>query len=188
MYKITAITPLGDISPRIDKFDGLQISECPNWAFASLSAYLGQEKKMKTQARKTLGFTLPDTGDCAGKHPFTAFWIGQNQWMIEAPHDTHESLASILKTSIGNTAAITEQTDGWARFDLEGKLCHDILERLCNVNTRKMTTNSVTRTTIEHLGCFLLCRSANIHFSVICPRSSANSLHHALIIAVKSIL
>lgn len=108
--------------------------------------------------------------------------------MIEAPHDTHEDLPGQMKSAFGDAASVTEQTDGWVRFDLQGPRCCDALERLCNVNTRTMPSAHVTRTLLEHLGCFLICRTHQTHFSIFGPRSSAGSLHHALLIAAKSVI
>jgi len=51
-----------------------------------------------------------------------------------------------------------------------------------------MAQGQVTRTRLEHLGCFLICRTKNSHFSVFGPRSSAGSLHHALTVAATSVI
>lgn len=186
MHSLTAITALGETSTHIDTFDGLTIAECPDWSLASLATRNGMEKKLATAASKFLGTALPAAAQCARGGSFTVFWTGPEQWMIEAPHDSHDDLAAQVKAAVTDSGSVTEQTDGWVRFDLEGPRCADVLERLCNANSRKMPSDSVTRTRLEHLGCFLICRTANTHFSVIGPRSSARSLHHALVTAAKS--
>lgn len=188
MHDLVAISPLGGPAPRADDFGAVKINECPDWALASATARRSREKAMATAAKKLLGFALPDVSCSTTKGAFTALWIGPDQWMIEAPHDTHEDLAKQVKSALGDTASVTEQTDGWARFDLTGPGCHDVLERLCNVNTRAMLDGAVTRTRLEHLGCFVVCREKDAHFSVIGPRSSAGSIHHALVTAAKSAL
>jgi len=180
-----ALTALGGASAQVDHFDGLRLTECPDWALASLSARLGREKEMATAAKKLLGMALPKVGCSSTKGPFTAFWTGPDQWMIEAPHDSHENLAAQIKTAVKDTGSVTEQTDGWVRFDLAGGRCHDVLELLCNADTRTMEASTATRTRIEHLGCFLICRTDQ-HFSVLGPRSSAGSLHHAITSAAQS--
>lgn len=183
---LTPLTALGGTTARVDSFDGLRISECPDWALASVAARLGQEPAMASAARAFLGMALPDVARTAEPDPFGVFWIGPDQWMIEAPHDTHESLAAQIKAALGDTASVTEQTDGWVRFDLQGERCHDVLERLCNADTRTMAPGSVTRTRLEHLGCLLIRRPQDDHFSVLGPRSSARSIHHALMTAATS--
>ncbi|WP_116599106.1 sarcosine oxidase subunit gamma [Primorskyibacter marinus] len=186
MHDLKPLTPLGSTTAQIDRFAGLTISECPDWALASLAARRGREQDTATAAQNLLGTALPDVAATATSGDFTAFWTGPQQWMIEAPHDSHEELATEVKSAVGDAASVTEQTDGWCRFDLEGTRCHDVLERLCNADTRAMTQGQVTRTRLEHLGCFLICRTKDAHFSVIGPRSSAGSIHHALTVAAAS--
>ena len=186
VHDLKPITPLWGTAAQVDTIGAMRISECPDWALASVASRRGNEDKAAAAAAKFLGFDLPDVSRCVTKEPFAAFWTGPYQWMIEAPHDTHEDLAAQVKTALGETASVTEQTDGWVRFDLEGPNCHDVLELLCNANTRAMDQGAATRTRLEHLGCFLICRAAGTHFSIIGPRSSAGSLRHGLITAVKS--
>lgn len=187
MHDLTALTPLGGTTAQVDDFGDIKIAECPDWALASVTARLGNETAIGPLAERFFGFALPDPACSTTKAPFTALWIGPDQWMIEAPHSSHEDLAAQVKTALGDTASVTEQNDGWVRFDLTGPACHGILERLCNANTRAMTKGAVTRTRLEHLGCFVVCRASDKHFSVIGPRSSAGSIHHALITAAKSV-
>lgn len=188
MHDLIAVTPLGGTSAKTEYFGDFQIAECPDWAMASVATRAGSEKEIAPLAKKLFGFALPDPACSAAKTPFTALWIGPEQWMIEAPHESHENLAAQIKNALGEAASVTEQTDGWVRFDLTGAGCHDVLERLCNANTRAMTNGAVTRTRLEHLGCFVVCRVVDTHFSVMGPRSSAGSIHHGLVTAAKSAL
>ena len=188
MHDLTPITPLGGTTARVDIFDSLQISENPDWALASIAARIRQEKPMAAAAERIIGVALPGVAGVAGKGDMTAFWTGPDQWMVEAPMASHEDLAARLKTELQDTASVTEQTDGWVRFDVDGPRAPDVFERLCPLDTRSMDSNTVNRTSIEHLGCFVLCREAGAAFSVLGPRSSAVSLHHALCTAAKSAL
>lgn len=186
MTKLQEITPLGGTDPIINTFEGLVISEVTDRALASLSSRLGKETSLAKVMVSILGESLPDVGKSAGKAGVTAFWMGQDIWMLSAPFGSHENLASIVKLIVGNTGSLAEQTDGWCRFDLAGERCHDVLERLCNANSRSMQAGDVVRTQLEHLGCFVWCTETNGSFAVICPRSSAGSLHHALVTAARS--
>jgi sarcosine oxidase subunit gamma len=188
VHNLAAITPLGGTVPRIDRFDGLCISENPDWALASITARLGQEGSMAKVAKIFLGAALPEVGHVIASGPFITFWIGPDQWVIEAPFGTHEDLAHHLKSALKDTASVVEQTDGVARFDVEGAYALKFLERLCPLNCRSMDADTVSRTLIEHLSCFVICRTEAIRFSLITPRSSAVSLHHTLCTAAKSVL
>jgi sarcosine oxidase, subunit gamma len=90
-----------------------------------------------------------------------------------------------LRPLFNDAASLTEQTDGWVRFDVTGPNLPQLFERLCSYDLRAHTPGSATRTVIEHLGCYVVLRATDL-VSVIGPRSSAHSLHHALITAAHS--
>ena len=187
MHNLKPITALGATEAQIDAIGDVTISECPDWSLTSVSARLGAKKTAATAFKKALGIAFPKPMLSAAKDGVTVFWTGPNQCIVEAPYATHETLAIELATSLKAKASVTEQTDGWVRFDVDGSDCFAVLERSCAADTTMMPTGGVTRVILEHLGCFVLRRS-NHHFSVYGPRSSAGSLHHALVAAARSAL
>ncbi|WP_298909029.1 sarcosine oxidase subunit gamma [uncultured Aliiroseovarius sp.] len=182
MHKLKPITPLGADTPRVDQIGTLTITEVVDQALASVAAREGQLEA----AQKALPLGLPSVGKSATQGDFTAFWTGPDQWMISANHDEYELLATELKQMVGDTASVVEQTDGWCRFDVSGAVLCDLFERLSNAPVRTMAPGDVIRGTVEHLGAFLW-RLADDRIAVIAPRSSAASLHHALVAAARSI-
>ncbi len=188
MHDLIATTALGEAGPRADRFEGLSIAENPDFALVSVAARLDRQEGLSAAMKKAFGLALPDVGLSRAKGALSAFWTGPDQWMIEAPHDSHEDLAAQLGAALGENASVVEQNDGWVRFDIEGPRASDMFERLCPLDTRRMQPDAVSRTSIEHLGCFVLRRDAGEAFSVLGPRSSAGSLHHALCTAARSAL
>ncbi|WP_120634904.1 sarcosine oxidase subunit gamma [Ruegeria sp. EL01] len=186
MHDLAAITALGGSEPRVDTVADVTCAEVPGVALASVAARSGQEAKAQKALAKLIGVKTPDIGRFAGD-PVSAFWTGPDQWMVEAPFDSHEGLAQQVKDAIGDAASVTEQTDAWTRFDLNGGRVLAVLELLCPLDVRKMAEGDAARAAIHHLGCFVLCRSPG-SFSVYGPRSSAGSLHHAIVTAMKSTL
>ena len=187
MHSLTAITALGGNQAQVDVIHGLTISECPDWAIASVAARKGMEKPLATAFKKAFSIALPTPSKSNGKGSLTVFWTGPNQYFVEAPFADNEGLADRLAETLKQTACVTEQTDGWVRFDLQGAGPSDVFERLCILDTRAMEPGAVSRTSLEHTGCFIMCR-AHDHFSVYGPRSTAGSIHHALVTAAKSAL
>ncbi len=187
MHNLKPITALGGTEAQVEAIGDVTINECPNWSLTSVSARLGAEKTAATAFKKALGVGFPKPMLSETKDDVTAFWTGPNQCFVEAPYATHETLALSLATSLKNKASVTEQSDGWVRFDVEGADCFSVLERSCAADTSTMPMGGVTRTILEHLGCFILRRSEH-HFSVYGPRSSAGSLHHVLVAAARSVL
>lgn len=180
MHKLSPITALGGTNARREAIGALTITEVPDVALASLALRSGQGAAVTKAAKKLFGVALPGPGGMVASAPWTLFWTAPDQWFVEAPMASHEDIAAHLKSGFGSAASITEQSGGWARFDLEGTSAVDALERLSAANSRHMQAGQATRSSIEHLGCYLLCRAAGQHFSIYGPRSSAQSLHHAL--------
>jgi methylglutamate dehydrogenase subunit D len=187
VHSLKAITALGGHEAQVDVIHGLTITECPDWAIASVATRTGKEKQLATAFKKAMGTALPKPMKSIGKGGITTFWTGPNQYFIEAPFADNEGLADTLVKTLKKTASVTEQTDGWVRFDVQGTGCSDVFERLCILDTRSMKKGAVSRTILEHSGCFILCRT-HAYFSLYGPRSTAASIHHGLVVAAKSAL
>ncbi|MCC0064417.1 MAG: sarcosine oxidase subunit gamma [Defluviimonas sp.] len=186
MHDLAALTPLGATAPKVDRIGAMTISEVTDRALASVSCRAGKSTPFQSAAKKLFGTGLPTPGHWADGATYGLIWTGPEQWFVEAPFGTHEDIARIVKEPLGDTASVTEQTDGWVRFDLAGKTAVDMLERLCPVPARRMKKGDATRSIIEHMGCFVICREPD-HFSLIAPRSFAGSLRHALCAAARSV-
>ncbi len=108
--------------------------------------------------------------------------------MIGADFGTHEDIAAEVKGAMKGSATVTEQTDAWAGFDLTGDGLEAVMELMCNVNMRTMQSGDAIRTTLHHLGCFVICGDPSGFMRILGPRASAGSLHHAIVTAMKSAL
>ena len=184
MRNLIPITALGGQDAQVDSHGGVTCTEVPNVALASFAGRSGQEKQAQKVLAKALGATVPDVAKLV-EGDLTAFWMGPDQWMVEAPLTSREGLAQELAELASGVASVTEQTDAWTRFDLTGERLEAVLELLCQMNIRAMTGGEAQRGAIHHLGCFVLCRNT-AHFSIYGPRASAGSLHHAIVSAMKS--
>lgn len=186
MHNLTAITALGGHEPRVDVIDEVELRENDGLALASVHARLGQEVACRAHLSDLLDGRVPEVGKTVLRDPEAAFWMGPDQWMVGAPFASHEDLAAKLKTRFGDTASITEQTDAWACFDMRGAGMEEAMELLCAIDIRRMQTGDAQRTSIHHLGCFVLRRDPSDWVRILGPRASATSLHHALITAMHS--
>ncbi|MCH2078017.1 MAG: sarcosine oxidase subunit gamma [Rhodobacteraceae bacterium] len=179
------ITPLGARAPRVDKHGQVTLTEATDTAIASFASRLGNEAKATKALAKFTGLELPAAGRMTEGKGLCVFWTSPDQWMVTASHDSHEDLAAQMKAAAGDTASVTEQNDAWCRYDLAGSGLDAVFERLCPINMRGREAGDATRTSIDHLGCFVL-MSGDEAISVFGPRSSAGSLHHALLTAIRS--
>lgn len=187
MHNLSSITPLGATEPRVETHGSVTCSEVTDLALASVSARLGQESACSDKMHTLLGQPAPGPGKSAMGDPFTAVWMGPDQWMIGANISTHEDIEEQLISELKTTASVTEQTDSWCCFDLSGTRVAAVMELLCNVNLRVMKAGDATRSSIHHLNCFVICGDPDGFIRLIGPRSSAGSLHHAIIAAMKSV-
>lgn len=182
---LKSLTPLGHDAALIETIGAITIIENTGIALASLASRMGREAEVAALAQ-TVGIPLPGPGRAEAAGTYAAIWIGPQQWMIEATFVTHEDITAILKPIFTETASITEQTDAWARFDLTSSDLPALFERLCNYDLRKAWVGDATRTVIDHLGCYVI-RRAQTEVSILGPRSSAHSLHHAITTAAKAL-
>ncbi len=181
---LKSLTPLGHATAIIETIGAVTITENTGTALASLASRLGREAEVAAAANAA-SIPLPGPGRSEAAATYAAIWLGPEQWMIEAPFATHEDITAILKPIFGEAASITEQTDAWVRFDVTANNLPSLFERLCNFDLRAAGVGAATRTVIDHLGCYVI-RRKETEVTILGPRSSAHSLHHALTTAAKS--
>ena len=184
MPDLTPITPLGGTTLRQDRIGAITITEADDWALASVAARQGGAKDTLARVRTLTGLDLPGPAGLVARGDWHGWWMAPEAWMLAAPYPQAKDIAATVKEAVADAASITEQTDAWARFDLQAPVT--FLERLCNIDPARMPPATATRTVIEHLGVIIL-RHDQDAFSVLGARSSAGSLHHALITAAHAV-
>jgi len=179
---LRAMTAMGAHDPHTVTVGPLTVTERFDVALASVAARRGRDL---SEAAKTAGVPLPGPALYQVGVPYSTFWVAREMWFVEAPFASHERIEALLKTAFGDAASITEQTDAWVAFDLAAPDLEPLIERLCNVDFRGVKDGHATRTVIDHLGCYLV-RHGNGEARLYGPRSSAQSLLHAVEVAALS--
>ncbi|KAF0113584.1 MAG: sarcosine oxidase subunit gamma [Rhodobacteraceae bacterium] len=185
MASLIAMTALGAREPAIITRGPLTITERFDVALASVAARKGRMADVAKAAEKA-GIPLPGPAAHQQGTAYSAFWTASEMWFVEAPFATHELIADLLKSALGDAASITEQTDAWVVFDLAASDLARVLERLCSVDFSSVPAGYATRTVLEHLGVYLIKHGPGAA-RVYGPRSSAESLLHALETAARSV-
>ena len=180
MASLTPTTALGGTTPFDETVGGNRICEVGDAVMASLAMLRGQQGAFSRAAAGHLE-ELPAPGNAVGNGTATTAWMGPDQYLVEGID------AAVLSAAFGTSAAVTDQSDAWVRFDVTGDDAVAMLERLSSADTRGMQAGSATRTAIHHMHCVILCRAAGTGFTILGPRSSAASLHHALVAAAASL-
>lgn len=189
MADLTPITALGGTNLRSETIGALRIHEADDWALASVAARAGQAAAVGKGLRELTALDLPGPGGMAAAGDWRALWLSPESWLLAAPLAQEPDLAATVKRATGDAASVTEQTDGWVRFDIvapDDARLWPLLERLCNVDPARAGPGTATRTVMEHLAVILL-RDGPGKAAVLGARSSAGSLHHALIAAAHAV-
>lgn len=181
-----SLTALGHDTAQLVTIGPYVIAERCDIALASLALRRGQQAAFEAAA-KELGVPLPPPACHQGGPVFSAFWVTPDMWFVEADFAQHEDIAAHLKAGFDQAASITEQTDAWVRFDVTGAELAALLERLSNLDFDALPQGYASRTVIEHLGVYLIKHGAE-KAVLYGPRSSAQSLLHALHVAALSVV
>ena len=185
MAEFQAMTALGARVAAVVTAGPLTISEQVDVALASVAVRRGRFADLAAAAR-VAGVPLPGVACHVSEVPYSAFWVTPEMWFVEAPFATHQAIADLLKSALGDAASVTEQTDAWVAFDLAAPDLSPLLERLCNVNFQSAPQGHATRTVIDHLGCYII-KNGPGAARLYGPRSSAQSLLHAVEVAAASV-
>jgi len=183
---LTAHTALGGDAPRDQVIGSIRISEVADTDLASLAIRRGGGDAAK-RAAKTMFGGLPAAGRSLFKGGDRIIWMGVDQYLVEAGPDPQADATKRLTAALGMAASVTDQSDAYVRFDLEGDSVPAMLERLSAADNAMMDAGDAVRTPIHHMLCLLVCHEPGQRFTVYGPRSSAASLHHALTAAARSL-
>lgn len=183
---LKSLTALSKETPQTIELGSYRIVERFDVALASVATRRGREKDV-LKAAKAVKLALPEPSQSSSSSIYGAFWLSTQQWMIEAPFDTHEDIGPHLKTIFSDAASITEQTDAWVRFDISASSLLPLFEKLSNIDLASAGTGFASRTVIEHIGCYLIKRG-DTEVTLYGPRSMAHSLLHAIEMTAKSVV
>lgn len=186
MTSLTPSTALGGSEPRLDEIGDIRITEIADTSLAALAMRSGKRAAFKKAATARFNTDLPEPGMAVMAGGHALIWMGPDQFLAESDI-ANARLAAETKSSFGASASVTDASDSWVRFDVSGPDSVAMLERLSAVDCRSMISGMASRTAVHHMACLILCRDTGQRFSVYGPRSSAASLHHALVTAAASL-
>ncbi|WP_165971785.1 sarcosine oxidase subunit gamma [Meridianimarinicoccus aquatilis] len=180
-FRLAPLCATGGPAPRSIVLGNVTITEVPDIAIASVAKRAGGASALTECARVLTGTDVPGPRRVAGSAGSMQFmWTGPEQWFVLAPLDGRQVLADDLAARLRGAASVTEQTDGWACFAVEGSGTAALLERLCALDIARMEAGMADRTGIEHMSCFVICDAPGACYRVLGARSSALSLFEAL--------
>ena len=156
---------------------GTTLAEIDLRVVTSIAAFPGQEVSL-AKALKPLGFTMATVGECQTNAGAMLAWTGRDQAF----------LIGVPCPDLGEAAAVTDQSGGWAVFTLTGPAAVDALMRYVPMDLRisAFKRGSVLRTPLNHMSMILL-RDDEQTFTIMVFRSMARTAWHEIEVALKSL-
>jgi heterotetrameric sarcosine oxidase gamma subunit len=153
---------------------GMSLSEAPLASMQSVSPIKGQEKSL-AKALKAIGLSMPKPNTCVTNGDVVIVWTGKDQAFLVAP----EAVAL-------DGAAVTDQSDGWARLRLEGTAAADVLMRLVPLDLRGVFPGWASRAPLNHMQSILMCHTAG-QIDMLVFRSMAQTAWHEVTGAMQTV-
>ncbi len=176
MTDLTPMTALGLQTARVQTHGALTLTEAPDLALASISL---RNNAVQPDLK---GLALPPVGRLSENGELAAFWMGPDQWMIEARGLGDTGVAHTLKDAAPG-CSVTEQTDGFVAIEVQsnagGARIRALMGSLVNFDAITFDAGSAARTGLEHMVVFVI-RRAEDRLALIGMRSQARSLWHAV--------
>lgn len=153
---------------------GLTLSEAPPARITSVAPFSGKDRAVGT-ALKALGLGWPAPGRSFSADGATCLWTGRGQaFLIGAD-----------PVGLDAIAALTDQTDGWARMRLAGPAAEAVLARLVPLDLRPAAfpEGAVARSGLNHMT-MILGREGPDAFQIMVFRSMAASAVREISVAM----
>jgi len=147
----------------------LSIELLDNTSRLSLAPLKGELEQVENVLQQQ-GVSLPAPTE-AVLNPCMVLPLGQGQWLLQGRLPDLDILEGFV--------ALTDQSDAWSGFALQGAKVPKMLERLVANAPATYASGKAVRTQIEHIGCWVIGLTQN-EWQILGPRSSAQSLFDAL--------
>lgn len=172
MVEMNALTPLNGLAPVATAT--CRLDELPFVELASVMPFSGKLDDCSKALKKLTKLALPAVGKTKGNAKARILWSERNQWFVEGVD------AETLATELKGLAAVTDQSDGWARFSITGTGAEAVMARLCplDLSDQAFAKDHAARTEFAHM-MSVITRTAD-GFSIMVMRSFARTaVHHS---------
>ena len=156
---------------------GVMLDEAAPARITSVAPFGGREKAVAAALRQ-LGLGWPDPGRSVRVGGAACLWTGRGQaFLVGTAPDGLEGIA-----------ALTDQTDGWARLRLRGPGAVAVLARLVplDLGAAAFPEGAVARTGLNHMMA-VLTREGPDAFGIMVFRSMAGSAVHEIAVAMRAV-
>ena len=177
MAELIARTPCEGLLPVTA--GAFTLTEEPFAPITSLMPYKGAGKALSEALEAAHGVKLPAANRTTSKAGTAVQWFGRGQYLL---------IGAEPAETLGQHAALADQSDGWARVRLEGKGSEQVLARLIPLDLRASAfkRGHTARAPLQHMMAAVT-RSGTEAFTLMVFRSMAVTLVHDLKTAMESV-
>jgi methylglutamate dehydrogenase subunit D len=164
---------------------GLVVTERQGLAIASVSVRRAQRAALQERVAVHFGLVLPDDARRVTAGPISAAGTGPGSWLL-AREDDGNTWIPDLRSAVGDTASVADQSDAYAILRLSGPALRETLAKLVplDLHPRAFRIGDVAATLAAQIGALLwrIDDGADGHsvIELAVYRSMAASLWHAL--------
>ena len=176
MVDLKAISPCAGVLPL--NLGRVTAEEVRLGTLSSLSPF-GDASQLTAALEKAHGLALPKPGRATGKDGARCIWFGRNEVLLAGPAPDK---------ALARSAAVVDQSDGWACVTVSGTDAVDVLARLVPIDLREVTfkRGHTARTMVQHMAASITRVGAD-RFLILVFRSMAGSLVHDLKAAMEAV-
>lgn len=137
--------------------DGVVVQDLDGLGIASVQARRGQAAALAARVQARFGVTLPDGPRRSEGDGVIFAGTGVGIWLAVSPEGWTNHLHVTLREALGDLAAITDQSDGYAMLRLGGPRLRDTLAKGVAIDPHPAVfkIDDVAATSIAHIGATL---------------------------------
>lgn len=175
MVELKAQSPCAGLLPL--EIGGVTVAEVDLGVLTSVSAF--DEEATSKALQKAHGMALPASGRATGKEGARCIWFGLREVLLAGPAPD---------ATLAKSAAVVDQSDGWACVTVSGEKAVDVLARLVPVDLRETTfkRGHTVRTQVLHMNASITRLGAD-RILILVFRSMAGTLVHDLKQAMEAV-
>lgn len=177
MVKLVAKSPVEGLVPL--EINGLTLTESGPGSVTSVAPYAGQEAAASGALKALIGAEMPAPNRSTGREGARVVWTGAGQAMV---------IGADVDPSLAQHAALTDQSDAWVTFKMQGQGVEDVLARLTplDLNPGVFKKGHAARSQLGHMNAVFVKVAADA-FEIMIFRSMARTAVHEFEIAMKAV-
>jgi len=144
---------------------------------------------LEERLKSSFGLQLTDVGARSSNHDEDSLLgLQPGLWFLVTGQQSKEPVRN-LKTVVGDTAYVTDQSDSGAILDINGPHAQAALERICSIDIDHSVFDArrVVRTSMEHLS-VILERPETERFRLYSPVSSVRNFLYMLRVSLQNVV